>query len=392
MNQQFHRSLPIQRVMCVKRCKTSTGSQSFPDPFCLFFTAEGDLHGEGEGCGSVMELDLGVGIPHPLLQLCESQGTGWWWDTAHSQVCSWEGDSCQQTQCLGKGKGRAWSVAPLSYCRYRTAPGYLGGVEQACHTRQLLLAADGFMEVRKNDAESCGNMILVFDTCIGLMCPWVWDLSNPFPSCSPTLWSCCLLVGFSVLPCIWREIGPAVKASASVEHRAHSWVRQSWEKVESAQIQRASALSKWRLYIAVPRLGTANSPMQRHPLRLAADSSILPFILPLLIFFSVTVTKALQKALCNSMVLWMTAAKGSVPYPAETPKTPANLGGRGWGVFLMFAKGYAWRVQDQWAVQRPHLCLGCVFQDLLASRAPREMQHHFHSCLNVSPEAASALE
>ncbi|TRZ17197.1 hypothetical protein HGM15179_009931 [Zosterops borbonicus] len=44
--------------------------------------------------------------------------------------------------------------------------------------RQLLLAADGFMAMRKNDAESCGNMILLFDTCIGLMCLLVFRVAE----------------------------------------------------------------------------------------------------------------------------------------------------------------------------------------------------------------------
>lgn len=72
----------------------------------------------------------------------------------------------------GKGKGKGWVKQGhdvLHCCRCRTAPGYLCGVEQAWPTRQLLLAADGFMEVRKNDAESCANMILLFDACTGLV-------------------------------------------------------------------------------------------------------------------------------------------------------------------------------------------------------------------------------
>lgn len=45
MNQQFHRPLPIQRLMCVNRHENSAEPQSFPDPSCSLCTAEEDLHG-----------------------------------------------------------------------------------------------------------------------------------------------------------------------------------------------------------------------------------------------------------------------------------------------------------------------------------------------------------
>lgn len=68
--------------------------------------------------------------------------------------------------------------------------------------------------------------------------------------------------------------------------------------------------------------------------------------------------KALQKALKNSMALQTTAGQRrvpgwSMPYPAETPKTPAKLVcGDSSCPSLMFAKCFAWRVQHQRAVQR----------------------------------------
>lgn len=80
MNQQFHRPLPIRRVVCVNRRENSTEPQSFPDPPCSLGTAEGGLHGtatekeRAEVLGT--ELVPGMVLLHLLLQLCKSQRTG----------------------------------------------------------------------------------------------------------------------------------------------------------------------------------------------------------------------------------------------------------------------------------------------------------------------------
>lgn len=80
MNQQFHRPLPIQRVMCVNRHENSTEPQSVPDLSCSLRIAEGDLHRgatekeRAEVLGT--ELVPEMVILHPLLQLCRSQRMG----------------------------------------------------------------------------------------------------------------------------------------------------------------------------------------------------------------------------------------------------------------------------------------------------------------------------
>lgn len=76
----------------------------------------------------------------------------------------------------------------------------------------------------------------------------------------------------------------------------------------SAQIRSGCARGKRGLHTAVPSLWMGSS-VRMCPVRLPGDSNSLPFILPLIFlylfffFFPIAVTKALQKALYNSMAV-----------------------------------------------------------------------------------------
>lgn len=144
--------------------------------------------------------------------------------------------------------------------------------------------------------------------------------------------------------------------------------------------------------------------MQRCPFRLSADSRILPFILPLLVlfFFYRSHKSSSESSVIPWFCEWLQPGVCTwTEHALPCRNSPSKLGrGRGQGrgaagfflplfdvcqMLCLESAGLAGCAKD------PHLCLGCVFWDLLARRAPREMHHHFHSCLNASPEAASAV-
>lgn len=192
-NQQFHRLLPIRRVVCVNRRENSTEPQSFPDLPCSLGTAEGDLHGAAteKERAEVLGTEL---VPGMVYTFCCSyarareQGDGetllpvslftwqhtWVWSSVKETATNKHGVWDKGKEGLGEDTS-CCTVAPVqmqnSSCTFRLrGAGLLPWVP-----------ALGSWWMCGGEEEGCSKpwgCNTVLDTCNGSICSWVWDLSN----------------------------------------------------------------------------------------------------------------------------------------------------------------------------------------------------------------------